>query len=1090
MGESLEQLFARYREAGDPDLLAQVFDRTAPRLLRVAIHLSRDPATAEDLVQATFVTAIERASSYVSEKPLENWLTGILAHKAREALRAAGRTLDPERLAHREPSTPEEEAGRREVSAALLEAIDELPEPYRQALLLRLQHGLGPAEIAHVLAESPGAIRVRIHRGIEQLRKLLPVGIGASALIIARPARGMAAVREAVIAHAAALPLAAGVGAVGGGVLVVKKIAWIAAAALIVICVWIGGRLLSRQEPLEIAGTPFEALEAGAGETRPGGSSTTAPLAAFPQTTRAPAGGTELPLETLKGRVVDAQTGTGIAGAEVRLFPPRQTYLSDLKRRWADLFVADQNGSPWFREPWPMLPKSLSDASLADLEEVPVIDAPLPGATCSAEAVTSPDGSFEIRVPDALGFLSCRASGYGERGFPTRHFEKKTGEDSGPLLVGLCRPWKLSGYLLDAGGKRLRRSLRLAFWGWQDVAKDPGCGPWNFTTDSEGSFVVEVAASHVQARSLEPGWSVINLGVNPENGQSWVFKVSFASGSDEPAILVAQASPYLLVRDAVTHDPIENFDLNVTGSSDDQIYRAGRFFALGGRLALVEAGDVRSVYGSQVTIRAWSPGYRARDLDVPSLGAAGEIVLDLERGELAHLEGTVMRSGAPVAGATVALVEYRKIQWSEDENGLLDAARTDDRGHFVISVPEGDYLFRCTSAGLVDCETVHVPTSGPFVLDLSLDTALDVRILDTAGIPRASHIVALQGDDGSSRRARTDQQGLAVFHRLAPGGYRAMVAFVSTQGSFRADEVRSVTLFRGEHGSVEIVFPALDPRHALLLVDNKAPGPGWRARDPNPQRGWTEVLPDGEVRINVQVGGRELEIEGPEGGRWSFPIPKDPPDGFPLKVALGGIAYEGLLTWSRDDRPLANVYVCASPVVEGEESVRTSSVSARTDAQGRFRISGLQSVEYLFSFKRSDDVPGDNRLEDIYFIPSQKPSEHPRPLTICIPRRVGDRFEGLPQCEISGVVRIEGETRSNAKVWISSWTPVEDGTLRLYARSGLRTVDELGAYRVVVPCAPRYSAALLNHADTKTYSPIGMDADANATTLIRDLDFR
>jgi hypothetical protein len=44
--------FARYRATGDAAALAAVFDRTAPKLLLLASHWTRDPATAEDLQQS------------------------------------------------------------------------------------------------------------------------------------------------------------------------------------------------------------------------------------------------------------------------------------------------------------------------------------------------------------------------------------------------------------------------------------------------------------------------------------------------------------------------------------------------------------------------------------------------------------------------------------------------------------------------------------------------------------------------------------------------------------------------------------------------------------------------------------------------------------------------------------------------------------------------------------------------------------------------------------------------------------------------------------------------------------------------------
>src|SRR5687768_3767776 len=74
----VEELFARYAQHGAPSDLALVFDRTAPALLEVAMHLARDASEAEDLLQTTFLVAIEKRRRYDPARPLVPWLGGIL----------------------------------------------------------------------------------------------------------------------------------------------------------------------------------------------------------------------------------------------------------------------------------------------------------------------------------------------------------------------------------------------------------------------------------------------------------------------------------------------------------------------------------------------------------------------------------------------------------------------------------------------------------------------------------------------------------------------------------------------------------------------------------------------------------------------------------------------------------------------------------------------------------------------------------------------------------------------------------------------------------------------------------------------------
>src|SRR5687768_3677050 len=100
-----DRLFALFRRTGDPSALAEVFDRTAAEALRVALHLADSMHDAEDLVQQTFVAAIEDAHRYDPNRRFLPWLLGILAHQARSTRRSRKRRLALA-AAHR-PGSPE-----------------------------------------------------------------------------------------------------------------------------------------------------------------------------------------------------------------------------------------------------------------------------------------------------------------------------------------------------------------------------------------------------------------------------------------------------------------------------------------------------------------------------------------------------------------------------------------------------------------------------------------------------------------------------------------------------------------------------------------------------------------------------------------------------------------------------------------------------------------------------------------------------------------------------------------------------------------------------------------------------------------------
>lgn len=241
--DPLAQLFERYHRNGDLQALAQVFDALAPRLLPVALHLTGNPADAEDVLQQTFLLAMDRAEVFDASRRLEPWLAGLLTNVARNARRhAARRVAEPlPEHANKEPMTaeigPMAAAERAELIAVLRTSVDALAPEQRQVLRLQLQHGMSPVEIAEVIEVPPGTVRMRLHRGLLALRRLLPAGF-ATCLFGSLSARGLASVRESVL-HAAGKKVAAASGAtvtavvVTGCVLTMKKLL----VGIVVVCV-------------------------------------------------------------------------------------------------------------------------------------------------------------------------------------------------------------------------------------------------------------------------------------------------------------------------------------------------------------------------------------------------------------------------------------------------------------------------------------------------------------------------------------------------------------------------------------------------------------------------------------------------------------------------------------------------------------------------------------------------------------------------------------------------------------------------------------------------------------------------------------
>ncbi|HEX5053447.1 MAG TPA: sigma-70 family RNA polymerase sigma factor, partial [Planctomycetota bacterium] len=259
MQPSAEDLFERWRSRADSRALASLFDRTAAELWRVARHLTGNRHEADDLVQATYLAAIESAPRWRRELPLVPWLFGILANKLRMARRRARRsgTLSLQR-APTPANDPVDDASHTELRELLQQRLAALPETYRAVLVLQLEHGLTAAEVAHALGRSRATVRSQLHRGLELLRGSLPASVAPPHGRDERPP-DLRAVRGAVL-------LAAGVPATTtatlGATILMKKLLAVT-LALLLGGAWFAWPSSDAARPTPVPGTTTPAASRG-----------------------------------------------------------------------------------------------------------------------------------------------------------------------------------------------------------------------------------------------------------------------------------------------------------------------------------------------------------------------------------------------------------------------------------------------------------------------------------------------------------------------------------------------------------------------------------------------------------------------------------------------------------------------------------------------------------------------------------------------------------------------------------------------------------------------------------------------------------
>jgi len=154
----------------------------------LARYLTRDAVLSEDVVQDSILRAFRAFDQFRGGSP-RAWLFAIVRNCCRTAQAGKGgavalviheSSLSEGAAAqfseHPDPSpTPEEEVQRKDTVGRVREAIEAIPEPFREAVVLRDLEELSYAEIAEVTAVPVGTVMSRLARGRSMLAKeLLP----------------------------------------------------------------------------------------------------------------------------------------------------------------------------------------------------------------------------------------------------------------------------------------------------------------------------------------------------------------------------------------------------------------------------------------------------------------------------------------------------------------------------------------------------------------------------------------------------------------------------------------------------------------------------------------------------------------------------------------------------------------------------------------------------------------------------------------------------------------------------------------------------------------------------------------------------
>lgn len=901
-------------------------------LRRLALRLAGDEATADDLVQETWLAALRRPPRRGGLRP---WLTRVITNVVRQRRRSASRRLGHELNAARpvgDVPSAEDLALRLELEQRLLRAVGELRDPYKTVLLLRYEEGLTAVEISSMRGLPAATVRTQLSRALEKLRRRMDEESGGRGAWAALLAPGVNVLRTGGISATAEVTLMSStnkIGIAGAAVLLTLVGAWM-----------IGGldggggtQVADVSESVQLDGPAARELETDLEEFAPDA----AREAVAPLEAQAVAKSTAL---VFAARVVDGR-GTPIEGAriawleggsdpvassadggiELRVdraaFGVRGTvrveaagYLSlDVE------LVAPQEERSWLGDMTLEGGATLGGIVL-DSERLPVADARVvltwsralnggegrarregPGMPDlwdgSDEQLTDSEGRFEFRSFET----GTRMLWVGKAGYLWTlegPFEVAAGEsrDLTLILEPAARELRIRGVVLDSWGEGVPNAHLWYF-------DDPGRGKRAGKADRAGQFdlLLEVDRPHTLRA------------VDPEGRYPEVALHGVAPGSTEIVLRFVETRQLTVIARGADGEPVPIEALFCTNESDNNIITSGV------TKSVPAEGGVLLEPAERFLVKIHSPGHAEGSFGPFAPGALGE------RAEFAlepvqQVLGTVLHEGRPVPGARVELNDilgpgmvayYRGFRVTRSP---FESQRvvTDLDGRFAVTPRDkANFFIRVMADGLAPAEEElrgFDPEHGEdLVFELTQGGTIHGELRALPGERPTGLIVAASRGDAHEKTMRVGPDGLFRFETLMPGPW--LIEVVADDMSDAGATYMSVedagplewniNLDEGEEEYFELDLSAM-PRASVQgrLVINGVPATHWVAGlrpfarpSGRPSDSPQTVLDDGGgFELETAVLGRQiLSITAPEGE-------------FPLSLSTSIELGEGLHGWN------------------------------------------------------------------------------------------------------------------------------------------------------------------------------------------------
>ena len=164
-------------KSGEIDKLGLLYERYKKKLLGFFFNMNHDLEASEDLVQNVFVRILKYKHTFTGRGKFSTWMFHLarnMYYDQYKKNKKSSKNVDVESVSHKlmHDNTVDEQMHQSEQHLQLKKALQQLHPEKRELIILSRYQELKSYEIAEIVGISEGAVRVKIHRILKELKEI------------------------------------------------------------------------------------------------------------------------------------------------------------------------------------------------------------------------------------------------------------------------------------------------------------------------------------------------------------------------------------------------------------------------------------------------------------------------------------------------------------------------------------------------------------------------------------------------------------------------------------------------------------------------------------------------------------------------------------------------------------------------------------------------------------------------------------------------------------------------------------------------------------------------------------------------------